>query len=351
MIMPNQLLRPPNTQRSEPSGAHAHQEVGSVSTHATNFNPPTAPLDQATQLRRLVRQSSHQSPRRARVLAVTSGKGGVGKTNVAANLAICLAAAGKRVILLDADLGLANLDILLPVKSHLNLAQVVAGTKHITEILQPGPAGLRMICGASGLAFMENLSDRQRDHLIHEMASLEHDADLIIVDTAAGISPNVLAFCHAADYTLVVTTPEPTSITDAYAVIKVLAREYPSPAGRGWPETSAEFPSDQPRATLSLLVNCADNRDQAKQLYRKIASIATRFLDTDLYDAGFVLRDPRLSQAVRKRKPLVLAYPRCPAATCFLALAQKFNRANADPALAPHRDHPGFFRKLLDWLS
>jgi len=281
-----------------------------------------APADQAERLRRLVRQTDG----RARVLAVTSGKGGVGKTNVAANLALCLCAAGKRVILLDADLGLANLDVLLPVRARANLSQVIAGQRRLAEILTPGPGGLQMICGASGLTHLEELSEFQRRQLLQDLATLERLADLIVIDTAAGIGPNVISFCQAADHTLVVTTPEPTSLADAYAMIKTLTR-------RG-------------SRRLSLLVNLVEDRSQAKHVYEKIAATAQRFLHATVANAGYVVRDEHVPQAVRRRQPVVLAYPRCPAAECFLALAQKLSRARLAP---PTPD--GFFRRLWTWFT
>ena len=280
------------------------------------------PVDQAEKLRLMVRTTQKS----ARVLAVTSGKGGVGKSNVAANLAICLAAAGKRVILVDADLGLANLDILLPVRSGANLAQVLAGKKNLEQILQTGPAGIRLICGASGLTHLADLNEFQRQKLIQDMESLEHQADIIIIDTGAGISRNVLAFCQAADHTLVVTTPEPPSITDAYALIKT---------------TTGTFS----QAKLSLLVNMAENRNQAKNVFQRIADVSQKFLTLALYDAGYILRDEHLAQAVHQRQPVVLAYPRCPATHCFVALAQKLARARKDMPL-----QDGFFRKVANWF-
>ena len=179
-------------------------------------------VDQAEKLRLMVRGT--QKP--AQVLAVTSGKGGVGKTNVAANLALCLLACRKNVILLDADLGTANLDVVLGMKSRRNLSQVISGRYRLEEIIQTGPAGIRLVAGISGMAEIADLSEFQRQQLIQELTTLEHQADVIIVDTGAGISRNVLSFCDGADHTLVVTTPEPTSIADAYALIKSLAKNH-----------------------------------------------------------------------------------------------------------------------------
>ncbi|MBN1846403.1 MAG: MinD/ParA family protein [Sedimentisphaerales bacterium] len=285
---------------------------------AVSFSVP----DQAQKLRLMVRNARQA----ARVLAVTSGKGGVGKSNVAANLAICLAAAGKRVILMDADLGLANLDILLPVSSRANLSQVLTGKRRLSDILQRGPGGIQVICGASGISRMADLNEQQRQRILEEISGLEQQADIIVIDTGAGISPNVLSFCHAADHNLVITTPEPTSITDAYAVIKTLLRA-------------------RPQAKLSLLVNMAEDREQAKMLYARMAAVTRKFLAAPIYDAGYIRRDDHLGRAVLSRRPVVLAYPRCPASLCLLALAQKLARAQADPA-----KQDGFFRRVLQWF-
>jgi len=283
----------------------------------------TPMTDQAQKLRLMVRNSR----RSARVLAVTSGKGGVGKSNVAANLAICLSAVGKKIVLIDADLGLANLDVLLPISARSNLAHVISGKKRIQDVIQTGPAQIQVICGASGSSKMADLHEFQRQRLIQEMAYLEQLADVIIVDTGAGISPNVLSFCNAADHNLVVTTTEPTSITDAYAMIKTLHRA-------------------RTDAKISLLINMADNREQAKKLFQRIAAVTRKFLAAPLYDAGYVLRDMHLVQAVHQRRPVVLAYPRCQATACFVALAQKLARAPKDLD-----QNSGFFRKVINWFS
>jgi len=284
------------------------------------------PVDQAEKLRVMARQVKGSRKRRARVLAITSGKGGVGKTNIAANLSICLAAAGKKVILLDADLGLANLDVLLPVKNRMNLAHVIAGKRRLEEIIQPGPGGIKLICGASGITQMADLTERQRQRLAQEMTQLEYQADVIVVDTGAGISRNVLGFCQSADHSLVVTTGEPTSVTDAYAVIKALNQ-------------------DLNRPKVSLLINMADNRDQAKKVYQRLANACQRFLKLAVYDAGYIPRDEYLRRAVYQREPVVLAYPRSPSSYSFVALAQKMVRARKAGTM-----QEGFFRKIINWF-
>src|SRR4051812_36272477 len=208
----------------------------------------TLVIDQATQLRALIQAqgAAHlhaagaaQVPplpevkpppaaakRRASVIAVTSGKGGVGKSNIAVNLAIKLSSAGKRVVLHDADLGLANADVLCNVDLTHNLSHVIARKRELSEVMVAAPGGFSLIGGASGLARMADLTDFDRQRLVDALAELEANADVILIDTGAGISPNVLAFTRAADHVLVVTTPEPTAITDAYAVVKVVTRSW-----------------------------------------------------------------------------------------------------------------------------
>jgi flagellar biosynthesis protein FlhG len=280
-------------------------------------------VDQAEKLRLMVRDAKKP----AQVLTITSGKGGVGKTNIAANLALCLLACRKDVILLDADFGTANLDVVLGMKSRRNLSQVLSGRYRLEEIIETGPAGVRLVAGISGMAEMTDLTQFQRQHLIQELTTLEHQADVIIVDTGAGISSNVLSFCEAADHTLVVTTPEPTSISDAYALIKSLV-------------------SNHSGVKISLLVNMVANRNEAKKVFQRIAHVARQFLSVAIYDAGYLLRDDYVTEAVCKREPVVLAYPRAQASFCLMALAGKIGHVSSDTS-----EEGGFFRKVVNWLA
>lgn len=280
------------------------------------------PVDQAEKLRLMVRSTAQ----RARVIAITSGKGGVGKSNIAANLAICLAASGKDVILLDGDLGLANLDVVLNIRARHTLAEVITDHRPLDEIIQPAPGGIRIICGASGLTLMADLDEFERHRILQELATLEHDADYIIIDTGAGISPDVLGFCSAADRTIVVTTPEPAAITDAYAVIKRLTQIHSG-------------------MKISLLPNMVESRAEAQKLHQRLAAVSQKFLSATLYNAGYILRDEHLALAVRQREPLVLAYPRCQASYCIMALAGKIART-----AGVANTESGFFRKVVNWF-
>jgi len=280
-------------------------------------------IDQAHNLRALV---ARQARRRAAVYAITSGKGGVGKTNVAINLAIQFAQAGRTVILLDADMGLANCDVLLNVDLPYNLAHVVAGRKQLHEVMVEAPGGFRLIGGASGLARMADLSDYDRRRLVESLGQLEQQADVLLIDTGAGINPNVLCFTRAADNVVIVTTPEPTAMTDAYAVAKVISRDAGS-------------------RRLSLLVNQAASGAEARGVYERIARVARDFLRLTVYDAGYVLEDSHVAASVRRRVPFVLAWPQCPAARCIAQVAGRFHHGVAVPAAE------GFFQRIARWLG
>lgn len=278
--------------------------------------------DQATRLRQLVREA-----RRTRTIAVASGKGGVGKSNVALGLSILLSAAGNRVALVDADLALANLDVLGNVVVRGNLSHVIAGQRTLDDILIDLPSGVQLIPGASGLSNLARLSEFQRAKLLDDLTALEADNDVIIVDCGAGIGPAVIQFAAGSDNLLVVTTPEPTAITDGYAVIKVVSQ-------RGY------------AGHISLLVNLVSGRQEGRATHQRIASVAREFLGVTLYDAGFMVTDPKVGQAVRRREPFVLAYPNCPASRCLAALAAKLC---AGGALVARKE--GFFRRVARWFA
>lgn len=278
--------------------------------------------DQASKLRQLVDQA-----RDASTIAVTSGKGGVGKSNIALNLSILLSAAGNRVALVDADLGLGNLDVLMDMGVRTNVSHVIAGRRRLSEVIVDLPCGVQFVPGASGLARLAELSEFQRAKLLDDLGSLEADNDIIVIDTGAGIGANVLQLSAAADRTIVVTTPEPTAVTDAYAVVKILTqRRYDG--------------------QLSLLVNFATDRQQARQTSQRISTVARQFLGTRLLNAGYVLTDEKVPEAVRRREPFVLSHPRCSASKCLAALATKLCVGGA---LVERKE--GFFRRVANWFA
>jgi flagellar biosynthesis protein FlhG len=283
----------------------------------------TAMIDQATQLRSLVRQQRRQ---RASVIAITSGKGGVGKSNVAVNLSIKLASAGKSVVLLDADLGLANADVLCNIDLPYNLSHVIARKKELHEVMVTAPGGFKLIGGASGLARMADLTDFDRARIVESLMAVEHSADTIVIDTGAGISPNVLSFTRAADHVLVVTTPEPTAITDAYAVIKVITK-------------------DGLDRRISLLVNQVRSAAEGRMVHERVAKVAKNFLGVNVLDAGHLVMDDHVRRAVLQRVPFLLSAPKCAASFCVTQLAMRFEQG-----IAPAADG-GFFNRMSKWFK
>ena len=297
----------------------------------------SAIFDQATQLRSLIRQQAQAmtpglipgptpaARARASVIAITSGKGGVGKSNIAVNLSIKLSSAGKNVILLDADLGLANADVLCNVHLPYNLSHVIARKKSLDEVMVTAAGGFKLIGGASGLARMADLTDYDRQRLVEALHAVETAADTLIIDTGAGISPNVLAFTRAADHVLVVTTPEPTAITDAYAVIKVISR-------------------DGLDRRMSLLVNQVRSPAEGRQVYERVAKVAKNFLGVNVLDAGHMVADEHVRRAVLARRPFLLDSPRCAASFCIAQLAMRFEQGIALP-------EDGFFQRISRWFK
>jgi len=267
---------------------------------------------------------SHKRP--ASVLAITSGKGGVGKTNITANLGICMAASGQKVLLVDADFSLGNLDIVMNVNNRYNVSHLIYDGKSVEEIIHTGPEGIEMICGASGLEELANINEFQRARLLKELSRLQNDNDVIIIDTAAGISSSVIGFCLSANNVLVVTTPEATAMTDAYAMIKVL--------------TGNRFTGH-----ISLIVNMAQSIPEGKKTYQKIANVAGRFLNVHVYNAGILLKDERLSSSARLRKPVVLAHPKSQITSSLAGLAAKLCNSES----SGHGDE-GFFKKVVNWF-
>jgi len=294
----------------------------------------TLVVDQAAELRRLMNeresvssaalktQSLPAPSRRARVIAIASGKGGVGKTSLAVNLGLMLAARGRRTLLIDADIGTANVDVMLNVQGRFTLLDALAGRCRLADACISLDDGLRVILGASGLTTLADLGLPQRQTLVAMLARCEQSTDIVLLDCGAGVSRNVLAFAEAADDLWVVTTPEPTAMADAYALIKL--------ASRG---------SVVPR--LSVVVNCARSAREAKTVAERIAHVAMQFLEQPVRPIGHILRDDHVGLAVCRRTPFVLHYPASPAAACISTLAAALERGTF-PAAA----RAGFFHRL-----
>ncbi|MBP1597052.1 MAG: cobyrinic acid ac-diamide synthase [Acidobacteria bacterium] len=253
--------------------------------------------------------------RQTRILAVTSGKGGVGKTNVVANLAASLTEMGMRVVVLDADFGLANIDVLLGLAPRFHLGHVLYGKKKLAEIMVEGPCGIRIIPASSGLQRLSELSLEQREYLVRSFAELEGDADFLLIDTAAGISSNVLHFLLSAPEVVVVSAPEPTAIVDAYAVIKIVL-------------------AADPAKTIRVLINSVSDEKESLEVFRQINSVVKRFLNREVSYLGHVERDPHVVKAVRGQVLVTHSYPGAPASRCFRKLAGEVVQQNGPAGAA-----------------
>jgi len=256
-----------------------------------------ANVDQATGLRRM------GSPRPVKVVAVSGGKGGVGKTNVSVNLAVALDGLGRKVMLLDADFGLANVDVLLGLSPEYDLSHLINGERNLEEIIVDGPGGLRIIPASSGIGRMASLSPAEHAGVIRAFSELSYDLDVLIVDTAAGISEGVVSFCRASQEVIVVVCDEPASITDAYAFMKVMNREYGMDR-------------------FHVLANMAHSVREGHELYLKLSRAAERFLDVTPTYLGAIPHDERLRKAVQKQQAVVTAYPSSPSALALKKIAR-----------------------------
>ena len=286
-------------------------------------------MDQAQSLRRLAAQRRVlKTPTLPlRTLTVTSGKGGVGKTNVVVNLGMALARLGRKVLIIDADLGLANVDVVLGLNPQYTIGDVISGNRSIQEVLVEGPGGIQILPAASGVSELSNLSSDDKLMILQELDSFETTADMVIIDTAAGISDTVLYFNLAAQDRLVVATGEPTSLTDAYALIKVLYTQH------------------QERR-FKLVVNNVKNEAEAKAVYRKLSMAADHFLGGLSIDyLGFIPSDPSVSRSVIQQRPLLEAFPGSPAAKGIEQLAKAFLRTPVDQS---DGNIKFFWRKLVE---
>ena len=254
--------------------------------------------DQASGLRRMAR------PRPVRVVSIASGKGGVGKTNISVNLATALAGRGKEVMIMDADLGLANVDVMLGIHPPYTLAQVLSGERTLEEVIVTTPAGVKVVPAASGTQPMAELDPLQHAGIVRAFSELALDLDVLLVDTAAGLSDSVITFTKASQEVIVVVCDEPASITDAYALIKVLTREHGVERVR-------------------ILANMVNTLQAGQRLYEKMARVTDHYLCVELDFMGIVPRDENLRRAVARQQPVVEAFPDSRAAQAFQLLAQK----------------------------
>lgn len=260
-----------------------------------------ASMDQAEGLRRIV------SPKPMKIIAVSSGKGGVGKTNVSVNLAISMAKQGKEVLLMDADLGLANVDVQLGLNTSYDLSHVINGERTLDEIIVQGPANIKVIPASSGISKMANLTAVEQMGLINAFSELSHAVDVLIIDTGAGISDTVANFCSASQDVIIVVCDEPASITDAYAFIKVMSRNHNI-------------------SRFHILANMAHDAHEGRELFMKLSKATDRFLDVVLDYVGTVPFDEKLRKAVQHQRAVVDAFPHSPSALAFKRITKQINK-------------------------
>ena len=263
-----------------------------------------------------------------RIITIASGKGGVGKTNVATNLAISFARMGKEVVLMDADLGLANVNVVLGIIPKYNLYNVLKGQKSISDILTDTPEGVKLIAGASGFSQLADLNHDQKANFINEIEKLDF-ADLIIVDTGAGVSDNVLSFVLAADEILIVTTPEPTAITDAYGIIKTIATKR----------------SD---SSIKLIVNRVQSPNEANRVAERVINIASQFLSVKVENLGYIFEDVHVPKSVIQQKPFVVNSPTSKASTCINNLCLKLEHLDVP---LRKKGFSGFFKTFFQYYQ
>ena len=265
-------------------------------------------MDQAEQLRRLMKQTQTDSKPQARVITVTSGKGGVGKTSISLNLAIWLTRLGKKVVVFDADFGLANIEVMLGVRPKYNLADMMFRGKELKDIITQGEEGISFISGGSGIQELATMSREQVMVLTNRLMELDNYADVVIVDTGAGISDSVLEFVLASSEVLLVSTPEPTSITDAYALLKALNKK-------------VEFVKED--TCIRMISNRVRNDAEGRNLYEKMRVVSEKFLSIPIEYAGAVPMDDQNSRAVMRQKPISVIYPDAPAARAIKQIAEQ----------------------------
>jgi len=270
-------------------------------------------VDQAGAMREIVKESVMPMAKRkrchetTRVIAVTSGKGGVGKTNITANFAYLLSKRGKKTLLLDADTGLANVDVILGITPNYNLSHLLHGEKNLAEVIVEGPGGIKILPSASGIQDMAELSKGHKLTLLEELEGLDEDVDFMLIDTAAGISGNVMYFNMAAKEVIVVVSTEPTSLTDAYALIKMLYQGYRT-------------------RRFMLLVNMVGDATEAKGVYQRLNNATNHFLGFPIEYLGYIPLDPNVPKAVKKQKLLAQSFPDSKATVSMTEIIEKLYR-------------------------
>ncbi|MCX4327403.1 MAG: MinD/ParA family protein [Lachnospiraceae bacterium] len=288
-------------------------------------------MDQAEQLRNLVKKQTRQE-HLARVITVTSGKGGVGKSNISLNLAIQFSRLRKKVVILDADFGLANIEVMLGIRPQYNLSDVILRGRNVSEIITKGPGNIGFVSGGSGINELANLDGSQLRILVNAMYQLDSIADIIIIDTGAGISDNVMEMILSSAEILLVATPEPASITDAYVLLKTL-------------KTQDGYNSDSLK--IRLLGNRTQSREEGRELFDKLNSVVGKFLGMEMDYMGAVPYDSCLQKAVMKQRPVSLAFPNAPSSRAIQELASILEKRSGRCITPQGNGLSGIFTKIL----
>ncbi len=291
-------------------------------------------MDQAEKLRSMFQSKINNSNLNlfsSRVITITSGKGGVGKTNTTINLAIQLSKLGKKVIILDADFGLANIELLIGTAPKYTLADVLNEKKTIEEILTPGPLDIQFISGGSGIQELTSVSNTQLNYFIQKLSILDKLADIILIDTGAGVSNSVMNFIKAVNEIIVIVTPEPTSIKDAYSLIKILK------------SNGCKIP------TINFVINKVDDIKEGEDVFNKLNMVAKKFLSMELISLGYVPYDTNLVKAVKKQKPVMILYPKSSSTRAFESIGNKLlnmhNKSSASTGIT------SFIKRLVGNIS
>ncbi|MEY8421849.1 MinD/ParA family protein [Lachnospiraceae bacterium 38-14] len=290
-------------------------------------------MDQAQQLRNVIKQKKQESPpEHARVITITSGKGGVGKSTVAVNMAVWLRKIGKRVLIFDADLGLANVEVMFGAVPQYNLSDLIYKGKNIKEIISQGPMEIGFISGGSGIAGLSNLTKDQIVYLVHSLAELNEMADVIIIDTGAGISDSVLEFVLASPEIMLISTPEPSSLTDSYSLLKALYR-------------NPTFSKD--KARINIVANKVNTIEEGDAVFSKLNSVVSQFLNGNLNFLGMIPQDQELENAIRSQKIVSLERLKASSSQAFRILTDNFlNEKNEQIVI-----HRGITQLFINFLS
>ncbi len=280
----------------------------------------------------MIKQQNQTAPQNSRIITVTSGKGGVGKSSTSINLALQFRRQGKRVIIFDADFGLANIEVMFGVIPQYTLADLMFKGKEIKDIITEGPEGVMFISGGSGIAKLVNLDHEQVKRLVYKMSELEELADVIIIDTGAGISPAVLEFVAASPEVILVTTPEPTSITDSYALLKALSMH------KGY---------DKDRTKIMVLANKVNSVTESRNIYEKLSAVVERFLNIQLRYLGAVPQDAAIGKAVMKQQPVTIAFPGSTPTKAYLTISKRLAANSTGQENDERRSISKFFSRVF----